>query len=505
MQRSVVALLLMIPALAGCLAGDDDAPPGNGSNVGTNSDFELPFHFTELDPGHDHSDPFQHDIANNMTLEAFLPLGSDGAPGSISEMHVAGDWIFQGVMGHGFQIIDISNPTAPELVITYDMADDVTDDEVAGTRGDVNEQYPGCPVDPPEPVPVNCPSGVPGIPTDRYLADIKSDDAGDWLFVALELTSNPGVFVYDVRDKANPVFAGFYPAPGAPPGTLLGCHMIEYALIGSNEYLFCVPLDDSVYIAQIQSPDASGMRQVVNVQRWVPFDAESSPNDFSTIQENPQGAGDFSVLGGHQDMTWQKDPLTGADVISVSLWDLGWYWVDVSDPLNPTMLGYWKGEGSPDYDGQTHTMMLMESDGRRLAVGIPEVARPPVVHILDITDYEAPEVVAHWNAVGEWYNEDGRYSTHNFQIVDGKMYMTHYHAGTMVLDISTAEKQAAPEILGTFMPFDRRPETYGNGCCGGSWDVVVSDGYTFTANKHGLYVLLLEGDPAGKASHTGFA
>jgi hypothetical protein len=476
MRTIVLSFLLVLTALAGCLSNSDsgdtnfddpDAIGGNGSNVGQNSEFEMPIHLLELEPEHNHSDPTQHDIVNDMTQEGFVSFGEDLPAGwYVSEIDVANDLMYIGIMTFGFIVVDVSDPHNPTIVTKYDMRDETADDE--STLG-------------------------------VYLADIKTDVTGEWVFVALELSTTPGVFIYDMRDPTNPILAGFWPNPGQ----LLGCHMIEYAVVDNQEYLFCVPLDDAMYVGLISDPTATGQRAIATVNRWVPASEAYAAREAEGASGTPGSTGYHSV-GGHHDMTWQKDPLTGADVLSVSLWNLGWFWLDVTTPAAPEMLGEWYGESSPDWGGQMHTAMMFESEGRRIAVGIPEVAIPPVVQILDVTDYANPIVLSHWNAVEEWHGEEGRFSTHNFQVVEGKVYVTHYHGGLFVLDISTPELQSVPEIAGTYMPMDRTPENYGAGCCGGSWDVVVWEGYAYTANNGGLFVAHLNGEPIND-EYSGFA
>ena len=154
--------------------------------------------------------------------------------------------------------------------------------------------------------------------------------------------------------------------------------------------------------------------------------------------------------------------------------------------------------------------MFFESDGKRIAVTIPEGGRPPALFVLDATDLNDPIVLAEWTARDEFHGEDGVFSMHNFQIVDGKVYLAMYHGGIWVLDISTPELQAAPKAVGTYMPWYRGegPDdpAYGRGCCGGimSWDVLVHRGYIMAANA-GFYVLRLEGVPVGEEAPSSFA
>lgn len=476
----LLALAFSALALAGCIA-DDDA----GTPVLTTPE-PAPFvnPATLAEEGHDHDDPAQHDIANNMTLVGFEALGPNGPPGGISEIDVAGDHVFLGIMGYGFQIVNIEDPTQPKLVSSFEI--------------EVPDQQ---------------------LPTDVYLADLKVDTNGDWLFIALELSTTPGVLIYDVRDKANPSLAGFWPEPGL----LLGCHMVEYALIGEQEYIFCAPLDNALYVGLLLPPvegPAGAVREIVQVTRWMPTTpkfvqqqgnvASGYIADCAGGDTGACAAAATHFVSGHQDMTHQKDPLTGDDILSVSFWNLGLRFVDVSNPALPTEVGSWAGEDSEKWDGVLHTSMMFESQGRRIAATIPEGGSPPTLFILDASDYDNPVTLADWTAHDDFAGEDGRFSMHNFQIVDGKLYLAMYHGGIWVFDISTPELQLEPTVVGTYMPWVRGtgPDDpmYGRGCCGGimAWDVVVYNGYVITANA-GLYVLRLDGQPVGPDAPSSFA
>ncbi len=451
--------MLLVVTLAGCA----DVPD---SNEAVDEVEDVVEWINPVILEHDHGDPTAHDLANNVTLVGHHPLGSDGPPGGISEIDVAGDHAYLGVMGHGFMILDISDPTDPVLVSSVEVT---TPDHYG--------------------------------PVDVYLADLKVDSSGDWVFVATELSTTPGVLIYDARDRSNPVLAGFWPEPGL----LAGCHMIEYARIAESEYLFCAPLDNAVYVGQILPP-VGQTREIVQIARWTPTTQKflQQQGDVVTgyVNNGDPASAALHFVSGHQDMTHQKDPLTGTDILSVSFWNLGLRFVDVSNPALPMEIGSWAGENSEKWDGVLHTSMMFESEGRRIAVTIPEGASPPAMFILDATDYDHPEILAEWTAVDDFKGEDGRFSLHNFQIVDGKVYLAHYHGGLWVLDISTPETQADPYALGTYLPWDR---SNGKGCCGGSWDVVVWQGYMLSANHGGLYIAHLDGDVTGPDGSSGFA
>ncbi len=460
-MRWAVVSMLIVTVFAGCAS---DAPTPVDDVEDTLE--EVYDWVAPIILGHDHADPTLHDLANNMTSVGFNPLGADGPPGSISEIDVAGGYAFVGVMGFGFQVVDIRDPTDPILVSSVEV---VSPDNAS--------------------------------PLGLYVADLKVDATGDWVFLATELSTTPGVLLYDARDKENIVLAGFWPEPGL----LLGCHMVEYAQIGDSEYLFCAPLDNAVYVGMLL-PEVGGVREVVQVARWVPATPKFVQQQGTAVtgyvnNGDPVGAGTHFVSG-HQDMTFQEDPLTGTPTLTVSFWNLGMRFVDVSIPAAPVEIGSWAGENSGKWDGVLHTSMMFESDGRRIAVTIPEGARPPAMFVLDATDLDNPEILSEWMAVDDFQGEDGAFSLHNFQIVDGKIYLAHYHGGIFVLDVHNETLQRDPYTLGTYMPWDRSTD---RGCCGGSWDVVVHEGYVITANRGGLFIAHLRGDPVGLDAPTSFA
>ncbi len=451
-----VAALVALPALAGCLGdASDDSPLDDANDMPALAPFVNP-----ISVGHDHDTLEGHEHANNMHLIATEPVTPDGPPGYMAEIDIAGDHAFVAIMNVGFAIIDVSDPANPVTVSIVEV------------------ETPAPPV------------------VGHYTADLKADAEGNWVFLAMELSTTPGVLIYDVRDKANPQLAGFWPAPG----TLLGCHMVEYASINEEEYLFCAPLDNAVYVGRILPATPSGQREIVTVARWVPNHPKFVEQQVAALQNDPVGY-PFKHVSGHQDMTFQEDPLTGTPMLTVSFWNLGTRFVDVSIPEVPIEVGSWDGEDGDMYTGLIHTSMMMAQGDRRIAFSAPEVARPPALFVLDITDYDNPTVLAQWVALDDFEGEDTTFSLHNFQLVGDRLYMAMYHGGVWVLDISNPE---VPTPVGSHPVNGDRPD--GADYRPGVWDVVVHRGYTITADGNaGLTVLHYAEDPIGSEEHSGFA
>ncbi|HUR64538.1 MAG TPA: hypothetical protein VM241_08670 [Candidatus Thermoplasmatota archaeon] len=449
-----IALLAALLLLAGCLS-PAPAQPATPPAVAA---FVNPI---ALD--HDHLDAANHTLANAMRLVGHTYLTPQGPPGGLGEIDVAGHYAYVATFGHGFSIIDLADPAQPKLVSVTDV-----------------------------PTPA---SPIYG----KYTADLKVDRTGDWVFLAMEVSATPGVLIYDAHDKAAPKLAGFWPEPGL----LLGCHMVEYAVINEQEYLFCAPLDNAIYVGLLLPPTATGHREVVQVARFVPTSAKFAQEQAASATADPVGY-PLSQVSGHQDMTYQLDPLTGKPTLFVSFWNLGMRIVDVSTPALPSEVGAWSGEQSKYFRGALHTTVAFRQGDRRIIATIPEGATPPTLFILDATDLANPVPVAEWRALEDFHGEDGTFSMHNFQVVGGRIYIAMYHAGIWVIDVSTPDLLKAPNPVGSYLPHMPRPDGKPYGA--GDWDVVVWSGYVLTADGNGgFYVLHHDGDPAGDEKFTSFA
>ena len=486
---AVLAALALLP-LAGCFSNDDapDLPEGDDLAAILARPME-PF-VNPIDLDHNHTDLSLHHQGNNIDLIGHVDFGLDPTV-TLGEIDVAGDHAYVAVFGHGFAIVDIADPTAPKLL-------GITQIPAVGNPPVVGPQDAPCV--PPAP----CIGQVRNAVSDRYIADMKVDQTGDWVFVAPELSETPGVLIYDARDRANPVLAGFWPQPGL----LLGCHMIEYAVINEQEYLFCAPLDNAVYVGLIL-PAAGPERQIVTVARWVPNSPGYVQSEAGHLQEDPQGFPFRYALSGHQDMTYQPDPITGTPTLFVSFWNLGLRIVDVSIPAAPLEIGFWDGVGAEGYRGNFHTAMAFAVNGIRVAIAIPEGPDPPAMFVLNATEIANPTVLSEWTALPSFRDSEnasqaGAFSLHNFQIVDGKVYIAMGHGGIWVIDVSTPEKLLAPEAVGSYYPHQPRRDNESYSIY--PWDVVVKDGYMLDAEGNtGLYILHFRDDPAGDETYDSFA
>jgi hypothetical protein len=278
--------------------------------------------------------------------------------------------------------------------------------------------------------------------------------------------------------------------------------MVEYAVINEQEYVFCAPLDNAIWVGLLLPPTPTGQREIATVAHWVPTTPKFVSQQLASIQSDPAGYGP-SLVSGHQDMTYELDPITGTPTLYVSFWNLGMRVLDVSVPANPVEIGSWAGEDGAKWRGNLHTTMVAKLQDRRIIVTIPEDASPPAMFVLDATDLNAPKLLSEWSALPDFQGEDNTFSLHNFHIMDGRVYIAMGHGGVWCIDISTPALQASPNPIGSYLP--HAPAADGHPYQGYYWDSVLWHGYWLTAEANGgFYVLHMRGDPAGDANFTSY-
>lgn len=271
-----------------------------------------------------------------------------------------------------------------------------------------------------------------------------------------------GIVLVDIRDPVEPVPVGRWKFPGV--GLLQNAHMLYTAEIAGAPWVFLAPNSNTgVWILKLEGPPEA--RTLKLVTQTLP------------VQGGP--------LGPH-DMFVQLDPDLGRWLLYSSDGFLGWTVFDVTDPTRPQLLG---GLPRPE-TGYTHTIQAAKIGDRRLVATIQEVGAN-FLEVYDATNLRAPVLLGVWQADPGAGSADAQ---HNFNIVQGRLYLAHYGHGFYVFDLKTLG--TAP-LLGTL---DLRPVAhYAPG--GSFWDVLVQDGLVYGSHMgNGLHVIgdgcLAPGDPA---------
>lgn len=461
-----VALVLV----AGCVTPPEDAT--------TASVLEQRGAF--LDPildDHEHNAFVEHDFSTpNMHLIGHTTMSDDGKPFSyIGEMDTFGDMTVVQILGRGstpgFVVLDASDPANPTPIGRAEMP------------------Y-------------------------SYVVDVKWSPDGKYVFAASQ--QNPAVHPedpatavlqswgftqFDMSDPTAPVaFAGGF--------TPRGCHMLSVQDLGGLT-VFCIAQG----LVHVFRETGGGAWSEVSA-----FGPGVPPSALDRVVSETVAAGANApfvallAMGPH-DITIQEDPIEpGRFIASVSYWDFGLRFYDVTDPADPIELGAWDGRDAEVYEGNVHGAMLYGHHGERIAVAAPELLGEtvPAMWILDVNDFAAPKVIGEWHPPGEHETQGLLLTTHQFQVVDEKIYLAYNHAGVWVLDPHAivdgayADDPARPDVLGYYLPhnevelFDPEVAAVPN-----TWDLNVKDGLIFASDRYtGFYVLHYADDEMGDASIT---
>lgn len=375
---------------------------------------------------HDHNEPAGHPgFLYNAKNANHLWLDEDGLePVSIGELDIRDQYAFVATFNPhaGFVIYDLEDPANPEFVGRYD----------AGTS---------------------------------YAADVKVTDDARWAFVATEPeaifrgTGEPlldylqgeldidgtkfagdfGLQVVDLSDKSNPELVTVHTADP------LGYHMVDFMEIEGDIYVFgAVLTDPRVDILRFNEGPVPHLEPISTYQHP---DAVDPQSNFLVA--------DISEAVIVHDMTAEMDLLDDFPLLTVSYWTLGAHLVDISDPADPQLLGVWDDFTEAPW-GNAHTAKVTEVEGQRVLVVSPEyrgLEQQGVLWIVNATDLSDPVLHGTWSLPGDYpFEALFKFSTHNFELFDGKIYHAHFHAGAQVLDISTMEKARDPPILSIIVP-----------------------------------------------------
>lgn len=244
-----------------------------------------------------------------------------------------------------------------------------------------------------------------------------------------------GINLLSLDNPAQPLFLSSLTTPGA------GVHMLDVATILGVPYVFAVN----------QIPDYEVIiAAVVGDAVLVPVGAIVPDNPYLSIH----------------DVTVRFDAASGKWLAIVAGWDQGVEVFDVTVPAAPLPLGEW----DPAEADNIHTVMPVTIEGRRLIVAAPEYLN--TVHILDATDLGNIVKIGSWRFPDNKPTGSARWSTHDFNIRDGKVYLAHYHGGALVLRLESLADAANPPILANLLPQGAK---YASGDGPLTWDVYPAD------------------------------
>lgn len=454
--------LALAAAFAGCV-GDEDTAPAEDEAVGDGpGNVSALAAMTAEGEDHDHANPAQHDVAYNSKLLDHLKLVDEGESGTHALALVnETDTLYAASTlrgDHGFYAIDVADPSNMSVVGEWH------DDRAVGS--------------------------------DRAIA---ADQDGQWVVLGTEGNTSEeesGVRLFDVSDPTEPTQADFLPLDG-------GAHTVDILEIDGTTYVFA--LNYGVQILQITEGPMGP--QLVKVGQYTYGGPElTDVPDYSNPGNYPSW-GLRSVYA--HDMKPIDDPEEGP-LLYVAYAYQGMQVLDISQPAAPELVTRWTpgGEASPWY---THTVDAEMIDGKRVITVGSEVfeARhndtPSPVWILDGTDLENPELTATWTNPAGAGSQNLLFSAHFLRLDQGYAHLSHYHAGTWVLNLTTEEERKDPSVAGAYLPNEDTGYQPGTECCLGfnlagipvTMDATGAGDVTYAADiQTGVYAIHTDGVPS---------
>lgn len=390
---------------------------------------------------HDHTDAALHPHAEQGLRQVFetnLPL--DGAALSpASEFQLHGQYAYVSLFhpSAGIVILDLADPAKPAQVGRFDSGTAYVNDVEVSPDG----RWAFLPTSP---------------------LETRENDPADG---GTPVVGDHGIQVVDVSDPTAPTLAAVWVSPDPDPLRIpipprpspndgprqalgMGYHRLDLEEVDGALYVAAASL--GFPRVDVLRFDPAPVPRLSLVSTYVSDDALDLGKD----------RGSYSGGYGVHDVTFDPDPLDGFPLIAVSHWRSGAHFLDASDPSAPRYLGRWNE--FPDEGGNVHNVEFTAIEGRRVAVAVPEYpAGSPTqgyIALVDVTDFAAPETIGVWRLPAVLATDDPAatgehvYSTNRVLLREGLLFDAHFHAGVVVLDVSTLAKAAAPELVGWVLP-----------------------------------------------------
>ena len=390
---------------------------------------------------HDHLDVTAHDpVEWNLRQLYETNLPTDGAalsPASEFQIHDHYAYVSLFHPSAGIVILDLADPGRPVQVGRFDSGTAYVNDVEVSPDGRF-AFLPTSPLETRENDPLD--GGMPAV--------------GDY-----------GIQVVDVSDPSAPKLATIWVSPDADPRRIpvppsadpnngprqalgMGYHRLDLEEVGGVLYVAGASLGFAR--VDVLRFDPAPVPRLSLVSTYVSDEATDAGQDHGS---HPGGYG-------VHDVTFDPDPIEGFPLIAVSHWRSGAHFLDASDPSNLRYLGRW--DAFPDEGGNVHNVEFTAVEGRRIAVAVPEYphASPTqgYLAVVDVTDFAAPETLGVWRLPADLATEDPGatgghvFSTNRVLLRGGLLFDAHFHAGVIVLDVSTLAKAASPELVGFVVP-----------------------------------------------------
>lgn len=445
-------MVMLVVVLAGCLRPAADGAPDGVDAVPPAPVPPPDFDFsTAIEGVHDHSDPALHTGAFDVDLLGHDVLASADPtmlPGGYTEVSLAAGYAYVSNWGphRAFSIVDASDPARP--VHVSDFAPNRLLDPLrpgGGSYWDVSA----------------FPEGDLVVSSAQALAivDGGADELGG------------GLYLVNVTDKQAPYLESFTQVIDPDALVPAGVHNARPFRVGGERFVAATTANGQTYLFLVAGE--AGARTLEQV----------------------------AAVPGVHDTTVQVHPVTGETLLYGA--NGGVVITDVSDPRDPEVISV-----LPNAQNLSAYHLIVPSDvlveGRHYTVSGTEDTQgdPQALTVIDTTDPRSPFVVSTWRVPFPDLALPGayRYTTHNFDVDHGRIYLGHYHAGVWVIDISSVHNAHHPVTLGYYQPHAAPPQvprTPLGADVPAVWSVVRHDGVVWAADVNtGLYALTFTGTPS---------
>ncbi len=418
--QAIAALLLATVAAAGCKEqlSDPDSTPPQSLGLQWSSVPEEPPRYPgapELHPGLDEAvdqglngqGGERTALEKNLSLLGFLDLGISG------DVWALGNFAYVGGFGLGasVKVVDISDPTNPQLIRTLPTSGFSSPLDVKAERINTRHFH------------------------------------GDLLAVANDgPPGESGIQLWDVSDPTNPdllsdprvgpVHNLYLYQKGNRAFVLLA---ISFAEVFSGPDPFN-PLIGDFVIVEVTDP-----RNPQIISDWGAGKDGGLPFGFGNLCDPAvcRGSSPFAFL--HD--VWANPQGT---VAYLSYWDLGLILLDISDPTNPTLIG--RGIEPATFgsdEGNAHNAVFAQG-GNLVIVGDEDFTPDPwgFLRVFDTQDAANPVQIGAFATDGV-FDSPNPATMHNIIVRGSRAYLSWYFEGIRVVDIS---QPADPREIAAFLP-----------------------------------------------------
>jgi hypothetical protein len=316
--------------------------------------------------------------------------------------------------------------------------------------------------------------------------DAEVSEDGQWLFAGSQRdtvddvakpsevgpASPPrGTYVIDVSEPTSPSVESFFALPYNGPHTLTTYTADDELFVLHQTYDLYSTLDPTGQ-APVPAPDGAAPvshRSEITRLTQAPDGTHELERvtAYSATGESLANPDDQVII---HDAVPAVNPVDGKTYLLVAYWDLGVHILDFEDPTNPELVGTFE-DFSPSAFANVHQVRAFEDpiDGKWVLVAEPEIGTADEsgqITFIDATDPANPEKLGHWTLPGDVsITEPYLFSPHNFALEDGRVHLSHFHAGVWTISVDGPGSPEDPTTVAAVEPTNQTdlggPMTWG--------------------------------------------